>query len=115
MRKSLSAALPLALVLAFAGGALAASGPRVIANVNVDLDHGLAFSQNKQNEPSRRTESPGPAATFRVSQQSDGCRAAIRASTSGPGAAPAASAGRVAPSPTTARSPIRFPSSAVSK
>ena len=52
MRKSLSAALPLALALAFAGGALAAAGPRVIANVNVDLDHGLAFSQNKQNEPS---------------------------------------------------------------
>lgn len=31
--------------------AQAASGPRVGANNLVDLDHGLSFSQNKQNEP----------------------------------------------------------------
>ena len=52
MRKVLLAAVPLAFVLALAGSALASSGPSVVANVNVDLDHGLAFSQNKQNEPS---------------------------------------------------------------
>lgn len=28
------------------------AGPRVLSNANVDLDHGLAFPQNKQNEPS---------------------------------------------------------------
>jgi len=39
-------------VLALAGGSLAAGGPKVVANVNVDLDHGAAFPQNKQNEPS---------------------------------------------------------------
>ena len=37
--------------LALAGGAFAA-GPRVNGNVLVDLDHGLLFSQNKQNEQS---------------------------------------------------------------
>ena len=40
MKRFSTVALPLALALLFAGGALAASGPRVIANVNVDLDHG---------------------------------------------------------------------------
>jgi hypothetical protein len=40
-----------AVALALAGAASAA-GPSVIANVNLDLDHGLAFPQNKQNEPS---------------------------------------------------------------
>ena len=56
MKRWLLAALPLALVLVPNGGALAAGGPRTtvptVPNVNVDLDHGLAFSQNKQNEPS---------------------------------------------------------------
>ena len=37
--------------LVFAGGAFGA-GPRVSANVLVDLDHGALFPQNKQNEPS---------------------------------------------------------------
>ena len=32
--------------------ATANAAPTVTANVNVDLDHGLAFPQNKQNEPS---------------------------------------------------------------
>ncbi len=41
-----------AAVLALAASALAAAGPKVVANVNVDLDHGAAFPQNKQNEPS---------------------------------------------------------------
>ena len=50
MRKLLGlAAAALALVLA--GSASAARGPAVLGNVNVDLDHGLAFPQNKQNEP----------------------------------------------------------------
>src|SRR5437763_13412274 len=61
MNRWLLAALPLALVLAPNGGAKAAGGPRTVPtvatvpsvpNVNVDLDHGLAFPQNKQNEPS---------------------------------------------------------------
>jgi hypothetical protein len=47
MRKLLAAAAVLALALAGAAHA----GPSVLANVNVDLDHGLAFPQNKQNEP----------------------------------------------------------------
>src|SRR5437868_10747922 len=51
MRKLLGlAAAALALVLA--GSASAARGPAVLGNVNVDLDHGLLFPQNKQNEPS---------------------------------------------------------------
>jgi hypothetical protein len=41
----------LAAVLVFASGALAA-GPSASGNVLVDLDHGLPFPQNKQNEPS---------------------------------------------------------------
>ena len=58
MKRWLLAVLPLALFLVPTGGALAAGGPRnvptvpTVPNVNVDLDHGLAFSQNKQNEPS---------------------------------------------------------------
>jgi hypothetical protein len=47
-RCSLLVALPLALALTFVGAAAGATVP----NVDVDLDHGLAFSQNKQNEPS---------------------------------------------------------------
>src|SRR5438105_7833511 len=49
MRKLLAAAAALAVV--FAGSASAARGPAVRGNVNIDLDHGLAFPQNKQNEP----------------------------------------------------------------
>jgi len=49
MRKLLAGAALLALALA--ATASAARGPSVVANVNVDLDHGLAFPQNKQNEP----------------------------------------------------------------
>jgi len=41
------AAMPLA-----AAPAAGATGPSVSSNVLVDLDHGLAFPQNKQNEPS---------------------------------------------------------------
>src|SRR5689334_84191 len=51
MKTIWTAALLLGAALALSGTALA-QGPRVIANANVDLDHGLAFSQNKQNEPS---------------------------------------------------------------
>jgi hypothetical protein len=40
-----------ALALALAASASASTGPSVVANVNIDLDHGLAFPQNKQNEP----------------------------------------------------------------
>jgi hypothetical protein len=40
-----------AVVLA-AVAATASAAPQVTANVNVDLDHGLAFPRNKQNEPS---------------------------------------------------------------
>src|SRR5215472_660910 len=35
-----------------AGPATGAAGPSVSSNQLVDLDHGLAFPQNKQNEPS---------------------------------------------------------------
>ena len=48
MKRWFVAALPLVLALTLAGGASGSTVP----NVNVDLDHGLAFSQNKQNEPS---------------------------------------------------------------
>ncbi|MHB8642453.1 MAG: sialidase family protein [Gaiellaceae bacterium] len=41
-----------ALACAILAPAAAAAAPRPGANVNVDLDHGLAFPQNKQNEPS---------------------------------------------------------------
>src|SRR5436305_13611829 len=41
-----------AAFLVLAGTALAASGPRVVSNANVDLDHNAPFPQNKQNEPS---------------------------------------------------------------
>jgi hypothetical protein len=41
------AAVPLA-----AAPAASAAGPSVSSNQLVDLDHGLAFPQNKQNEPS---------------------------------------------------------------
>jgi hypothetical protein len=51
MRKLLASAALLALALALAATASAARGPSVVANVNVDLDHGFAFPQNKQNEP----------------------------------------------------------------
>src|SRR5205809_7127505 len=46
--KHLFVALVAALVLT---GAAAAAGPSVSGNVLVDLDHGLPFPQNKQNEP----------------------------------------------------------------
>ena len=49
MRKLLAGAALLALALAATASAV--RGPSVLANVNVDLDHGLAFPQNKQNEP----------------------------------------------------------------
>jgi hypothetical protein len=53
MKRFWIAALPFGLAFLLAGGALAAPpNPTVIANANVDLDHGLSFSQNKQNEPS---------------------------------------------------------------
>jgi hypothetical protein len=52
MRNWLTAALTAALALVLAGSALGASGPSVVANVNVDFDHGASFPQNKQNEPS---------------------------------------------------------------
>ena len=53
MKRLWIVALPFGLALLLVSGALAAPpGPTVIANVNVDLDHGLSFSQNKQNEPS---------------------------------------------------------------
>ena len=52
--------IPLAAVVSLLGLAAvpvtaapaAATGPSVSSNVLVDLDHGLAFPQNKQNEPS---------------------------------------------------------------
>jgi len=47
--KHLFVALVAALVLT---GAAAGAGPSVSGNVLVDLDHGLPFPQNKQNEPS---------------------------------------------------------------
>src|SRR5690242_10258866 len=47
--RRLLAALPLALALALTGTAL---GAPAVPNVDLDLDHGLSFSQNKQNEPS---------------------------------------------------------------
>ncbi len=40
-----------AAVAALAAPAAAGAAPSAGANVNVDLDHGLAFPQNKQNEP----------------------------------------------------------------
>src|SRR2546428_8667816 len=40
-----------ALLVAAAVPATAGAAPKAGANVNVDLDHGLAFPQNKQNEP----------------------------------------------------------------
>src|SRR5438552_18410969 len=40
-----------ALLMAAAVPAAAGAAPTPGANVNVDLDHGLAFPQNKQNEP----------------------------------------------------------------
>jgi hypothetical protein len=49
MRKLLAGAALVALV--FAAAASGARGPTVVANVNVDLDRGLAFPKNKQNEP----------------------------------------------------------------
>ena len=52
MKNWLTAALTAALALVLAGSALGASGPSVVANVNVDFDHGASFPQNKQNEPS---------------------------------------------------------------
>ena len=52
MKRFWMAVAAVAAVLAFAAGALATVGPRVGANVNVDLDHNAAFPQNKQNEPS---------------------------------------------------------------
>jgi hypothetical protein len=48
MRKILVAAVVLVLV---AAAPAAARGPSVLGNVNVDLDHGRAFPQNKQSEP----------------------------------------------------------------
>ncbi len=51
MKKALwLAVVTLALVLGV-GGARAANGPTVAANVLVDQDHNLQFSDNKQNEP----------------------------------------------------------------
>src|SRR6266852_4648089 len=44
--------LSLAAVPLTAAPAAGAAGPSVSSNVLVDLDHGLAFPQNKQNEPS---------------------------------------------------------------
>src|SRR5436190_21626769 len=47
--------LAVVAAVALAGAILvpaAAAAPRAGANVNVDLDHGLPFPQNKQNEPS---------------------------------------------------------------
>ena len=41
-----------AVIAAFAIPAAAGAAPTVGSNVNVDLDHGLQFPQNKQNEPS---------------------------------------------------------------
>ena len=53
MRGFWTAVAVIVAMLALAGGSPAASGgPKVIANVNVDLDHGAAFPLNKQNEPS---------------------------------------------------------------
>jgi len=44
--------LGLAAVPLTAAPAAGAAGPSVSSNALVDLDHGLAFPQNKQNEPS---------------------------------------------------------------
>src|SRR5215470_7341232 len=44
--------LALAVVPLTAAPAAGAAGPLVSANAVVDVDHGLAFPQNKQNEPS---------------------------------------------------------------
>src|SRR5215471_17982743 len=44
--------LSLAVVPLTAAPAAGAAGPSVSANALVDVDHGLAFPQNKQNEPS---------------------------------------------------------------
>src|SRR5438105_816740 len=52
MTKLLTAAATAALTLVLTTGAVAAPGPRNAGNVNVDLDHGASFPQNKQNEPS---------------------------------------------------------------
>lgn len=47
----LPAAVALVLIQPLAGSAGRVDGPTAGANVLVDLDHGLAFPQNKQNEP----------------------------------------------------------------
>src|SRR5438552_3575250 len=52
MRGAGKALLAIAALVAVAAGSPAGRGPKVIANVNIDLDHGLLFPQNKQNEPS---------------------------------------------------------------
>src|SRR5881397_3548032 len=51
MRGVGKALLAIAALVAVAAGSPAGRA-KVIANVNIDLDHGLLFPQNKQNEPS---------------------------------------------------------------
>src|SRR6266550_2886985 len=50
-RMSFRSIAAVAAVAALAAPAAAGAAPSAGANVNVDLDHGLAFPQNKQNEP----------------------------------------------------------------
>src|SRR3989454_7158817 len=52
MRGTGKALLAIAALVAVAAGSPASRAPTVVANVNIDFDHGALFPQNKQNEPS---------------------------------------------------------------